>query len=103
MTQLELTKILLNIAALDTSKDSLLTVLLDDANHEIMDYCNLTDNQTNPYPDMLAAKITIIKFNRLGSQGLDSQSFSGNSESFTDGYSKDILNQLNRYRKIKSC
>lgn len=51
--------------------------------------------------ELVAQKITVIKLNRLGTDGLASQSFSGVSESYIDGYPADIVSLLNQKRKIK--
>jgi hypothetical protein len=51
--------------------------------------------------EMVAERIAIIKLNRMNTDGLASQSFSGVSESYIDGYPADILAILNRKRKIK--
>ena len=40
MEILEKIKLILNIATLDVSKDELLTMLIDDAKTEVVDYCN---------------------------------------------------------------
>lgn len=48
-----------------------------------------------------ACKIAVIKLNRINSEGLQSQSYSGVSESYVDGYPAEILAALNRKRKIK--
>ena len=45
--------------------------------------------------------IAKIKLNRLNTEGLASQSFSGVSESYIDGYPDDIKAVLNRKRKVK--
>ena len=50
---------------------------------------------------MVAERIAIIKLNRINTEGLASQSYSGVSESYIDGYPQDILSILNRKRKIK--
>lgn len=50
---------------------------------------------------MVAQRIAIIKLNRLNSEGLASQSYSGVSESYIDGYPADIQALLNKKRKIK--
>ena len=50
---------------------------------------------------MVALRIAIIKLNRINTEGLTSQSYSGVSESYVDGYPTDILSILNRKRKIK--
>ena len=49
----------------------------------------------------IAERLTIIRLNRINAEGLSSQSYSGNSESYIDGYPADILAALNRKRKIK--
>ena len=51
--------------------------------------------------EMVAQRIAIIKLNRINTEGLASQSYSGVSESYIDGYPADILSILNRKRKIK--
>lgn len=65
---------------------------------EIEDYCNREADATL---ELLAEKIAIIKLNRMNTEGLASQSYSGVSESYIDGYPADILAVLNRKRKIK--
>ena len=45
--------------------------------------------------------IAKIKLNRLNTEGLAIQSFSGVSESYIDGYPDDIKALLNRKRKLK--
>ena len=51
--------------------------------------------------EAVAADIAVIKLNRLNSEGLAAQSFSGVSESYIDGYPANIMAVLNRKRKIK--
>lgn len=65
---------------------------------EVEDYCNREADATLEF---LAEKIAIIKLNRMNTEGLASQSYSGVSESYIDGYPADILAVLNRKRKIK--
>ncbi len=50
---------------------------------------------------LIAERIAVIKLNRLNTEGLASQGFSGISESYLDGYPADIMEVLNRKRKIK--
>lgn len=65
---------------------------------EVEGYCNrVADYEL----EMVADKIAIIKLNRLNTEGLASQSYSGINESYIDGYPADILAVLNRKRKIK--
>ena len=49
----------------------------------------------------IAVEIAIIKLNRINTEGLASQSYSGVNESYIDGYPAHILAMLNRKRKIK--
>lgn len=51
--------------------------------------------------ELIAQRIAVIKLNRLNTEGLANQSYSGVAESYIDGYPADILAVLNRKRKIK--
>lgn len=51
--------------------------------------------------EIIAQRIAVIKLNRMNTEGLASQAYSGVSESYIDGYPTDILQALNRKRKIK--
>ena len=51
--------------------------------------------------EICAFQIAKIKLNRLNNEGLAAQSFSGVSESYVDGYPKEIEEVLKRKRKIK--
>lgn len=96
-TDLNNLKLLLNIA--DTSKDALLSLVYDGAASNFFEYTNQVEipNAANS----LIVKMAIVDYNRLGSQGLNSQSYSGVSESYINGYPADILSSLNKYRKLK--
>ena len=90
-------KILLGEAANNYS-DALIALCVKQAITEIEAYCNRAiDNEL----EIIAQKIAIIKLNRINTEGLASQSFSGTSENYVDGYTADILAVLNRKRKIK--
>lgn len=90
-------KILLGAAA-DNYTDAQIGLALKMALLEVEDYCN---REVDATLELLAQRIAIIKLNRLGTEGLASQGFSGVSESFIDGYPADIVAALNRKRKIK--
>lgn len=90
-------KILLGAAA-ENYTDVQIGLALKMALLEVEDYCN---REVDATLELLAQKIAIIKLNRLGTEGLASQGFSGVSESFIDGYPADIVAALNRKRKIK--
>ena len=65
---------------------------------EVEGYCGRTADYEL---EAVAADIAVIKLNRLNSEGLASQSYSGVSENYIDGYPSDIKAVLNRKRKIK--
>ena len=90
-------KLLLGDAAASYS-DDLIGLCLKQAIAEVEGYCN---REIDYELEIIAEKIAIIKLNRMNTEGLASQSFSGVSESYIDGYPQDILNVLNRKRKIK--
>jgi len=90
-------KLLLGDAASNYS-DALISLCAKQALAEVEAYCNRTADYEL---EMAAEKIAIIKLNRMNTEGLASQSYSGVSESYIDGYPADILAVLNRKRKIK--
>lgn len=90
-------KILLGEAAANYT-DAQIGLALKMALLEVEDYCN---REVDASLELLAERIAIIKLNRLGTEGLSAQGFSGVSESFIDGYPADIQAALNRKRKIK--
>lgn len=51
--------------------------------------------------ELIALRIAVIKLKALDAEGLISQSFSGVSESYLNGYPEDILMLLRSKRKIK--
>lgn len=65
---------------------------------EVEEYCK---RDADTALELVAEQIAVIKLNRMGTEGLASQSYSGISESFIDGYPAEIQAVLNRKRKIK--
>ncbi len=51
--------------------------------------------------EVVVLRIAVIKLNRMNTEGLAAQSFSGVSESYIDGYPEDIQLILRGQRKIK--
>lgn len=94
---LEEIKILLGNSA-ESFTDAQIGLCAKQAIAEVESYCH---REVDYELEMVAQRIAIIKLNRLNSEGLASQSYSGVSESYVDGYPQDILSILNRKRKIK--
>ena len=90
-------RVLLGDAA-DNYTDAQIRLCVKWALAEVEAYCN---RQVDYELELIAQKIAVIKLNRLNTEGLASQSYSGVSESYIDGYPAEILAVLNRKRKIK--
>lgn len=84
--------------AADNYTDAQIGLALKHSLAEVEAYCN---RALDYELEIVAQKIAIIKLNRTNTEGLSSQSFSGISESYTDGYPAEIMAVLNRKRKIK--
>ena len=94
---LEEIKILLGDAA-DNFTDAQINLAFRMATAEVEEYCN---RELDTVLELQAAKIAIIKLNRINTEGLASQGYSGVNESYLDGYPAEVLAVLNRKRKIK--
>ena len=90
-------KLLLGDAA-DNYSEAQIGLCLKWALAEVEAYCK---RKLDYELETVAERIAVLKLNRLNSEGLSSQSFSGVSESYIDGYPEDIKAVLNRKRKIK--
>ncbi len=90
-------KLLLGDAASNYS-DAQIGLCLKMALAEVEAYCN---RAVDAELELIAQKIAVIKLNRMNTEGLASQAYSGVSENYIDGYPAEILAVLNRKRKIK--
>lgn len=90
-------KLLLGEAATNYS-DAQINLFYKMALNEVEEYCK---READPTMELIAEKIAVINLNRINTEGLSSQSYSGVSENYLDGYPADIVATLNRKRKIK--
>lgn len=90
-------KVLLGAAA-DNFTDAQIGLCVKRALAEVEAYCR---RKLDYELEAVALDIAIIKLNRLNTEGLSGQTYSGVSESYIDGYPQEIQNILNRKRKIK--
>lgn len=97
LAMIEEIKLLLGDSAANFS-DALISLCYKMALAEVEDYCSRDADATL---ELIAQKIAVIKLNRINTEGLSAQSYSGTSESYIDGYPAEILAILNRKRKIK--
>lgn len=90
-------KILLGDAA-DNYTEAQMGLALKMAIAEVEDYCK---RELDYVLELTAMRIAVIKLNRLNTEGLSSQGYSGVSESYIDGYPADIQAILNSKRKVR--
>ena len=79
--------------------DALIALIYKQTLAEVEDYCKRDIDIVLEYT---AQRMTVVKLNRMGTEGLANQSYSGVSESFLDGYPSDIQATLIRKRKLKT-
>lgn len=79
--------------------EQILTLLLDNAEAFVCDYCNV--DLLTPSLESIAFKIIQEDISKLGSEGLSNESTGGNSVSYQEDYSPSIYKRLNRHKKIK--
>lgn len=97
MTELQKLKLLLGIS--DEGKDSLLTLLLEQADASFLDYTNrevIPTGATN-----IILELAVSRYNRIGSEALESTSYSNISENYLNDFSENEKKSLNRWRKVK--
>lgn len=95
---LELLKIYLNIS--DDSQDALVNALLNTSIAEFEDITGQTFDESTSMSDIVI-QMAIVKFHRLGFEGNESQSFSGSSEKYIDGYPKTLNRRIMKYKKVR--
>lgn len=83
------------LLGLDASKDTLCQVLISQALDEAIAY---TNNEN--ISDNLIVQMAIYKYNRLGTEGLNSENYSGVSFNYLNDYPENIVKQLRRFKKL---
>lgn len=91
---LEKLKLLLGITS--TDKDNLLMVLIDQAKNDAKIKTGVEDLDLY---DSVIIKMVIFNYNRLGTEGLESESYSGASYKYSSDYPEEILNLLEDMKK----
>lgn len=81
-----------------TEQDDLLYLLLEMTEQEVRDYCNI-DDLTGLESTIL--QMAVIKFNRIGTEGLTAESYSAGNWTYSDSYPEHIKRALNKHRKLR--
>ena len=97
MSILNKVKLLLGDAAI--GKDELIAQLIGMATLQVINYTHNNDC-ANALEDTIA-EMVVYNFNRLGSEGLNSEGYSGVSFSYSPDYPNSIMRSLNAYRKLR--
>lgn len=93
MTTLEEVKLLLGIT--DNIKDDLLNLLIDNATTQVLGY--LTPIEVVPDElSYIVSELVVIRYNRIGSEGLTNESVEGYSATYSDDMTNYIL-AINAY------
>ena len=90
-------KVMLGEAASNYT-DAQINLAYKQATIEVEGYCN---RELDIELALVAEQIAVIKLNRIGSEGLSGQSYSGVSESYIDGYPSNIQQVLDRKRRVR--
>lgn len=97
MSMLELFKAL--IEAKDDSKDTLYTAYINKAQSKFLNYCHLQEMPDNAQQTVV--DYAIVLFNRRGSEGLSSESYSGVNNTYETDIPADIKSDWNTFRKVQ--
>lgn len=92
---LEKIKLLLGIN--DTSKDSLINLLIEQATDELK---TLTHRTNVEGLDNIVERMVVYRYNSLGTEGVSAESYSGVSFSYSVEYPDEIKRMIYARRKI---
>ena len=92
---LEDIKLLLGITS--TDKDKLIKLLINLATEDAR---TISRRQDVSELEGIITQMVVFNYNRLGTEGLDSETYSGVSYSYSADYPENILRALKRYRKL---
>ena len=93
---LENIKLLLGLSD-DNSKDEILMLLIERCINEAKNY---THNDSIVNYENVINDMVIYSFNRLGTEGLNSETYSGVKFDYASDYPESILRQLRSHRKV---
>lgn len=79
-------------------EDKLILDLIDETQEEIKEFTHREDIPLSLEGSLI--ELVVIKCNRLGTEGISSESFSGVSTSYLNGFPKHIEKKLRKCRKL---
>lgn len=93
-------KLLLGISSSDTSKDDLLTLLIQQSIADVLAYTHRTEDDTEMLEPVIL-QVAVVRYNLVGNEGLKGETYSGVSFSYLDSYPANILYNLRSFRRIR--
>lgn len=97
MTILQTVKILLGITG--NAKDGLLNVLISGCTEEAESYTRNSDIATIAVNTI--AQMVVYRYNRLGTEGVNSENYSGASYNYSLDYPESIMRGLRMNRRVE--
>lgn len=82
----------------DNTQDELLQLLMQQSIEEAINY---THNDNICELEGCICNMVVYNFNRLGTEGLNSEGYSGVSYGYSSDYPESILRQLKAHRKVR--
>ena len=82
-----------------TDKDSLLQILIGLVCNEIITYTH--NEECLPQLENVIIEMVVYRYNRIGTEGLNSENYSGVAYNYATDYPAAIYNQLKAYRKAR--
>lgn len=89
-------KLLLGITS--NEKDELLTLLISQATDEAMNYTHRKDLDEDLANTII--RMVVYNYNRLGTEGVDGETYSGVNFDYSADYPENILRSLRAKRKV---
>lgn len=93
-----LDKLKLLIGLTDDSKDALLNALIEQAIEEAKNY---THNDDISKLEGAICSMVVYAYNRLGTEGVSSESYSNVQFDYSQDYPESIMRQLKAFRKVR--
>ncbi|MBY0755027.1 phage head-tail connector protein [Clostridium sardiniense] len=72
--------------------------LIEESQFDILDYTNLSEMPEGLKGALI--ELVIIKCNKLGNEGISSESYSGVSQTFIRDWPKDLKRKIRKFKKL---
>lgn len=80
--------------------DELITDFITDATSDVKTYTNRESEELPQECSTIIKDLVMIRANKLGSEGISSESFSGVSQTYESDLPPELKRRLNKYRRL---